>query len=233
MGDIAKLATVLFMISAAAGLAVSFTYKQTKEKIALEKKFREEQALQEVLPEGTSIKKREKTPAIPGTYWAALKDSSIIGYAFKGSAKGYSSTIEFLVGINPEGTILGLTILSQEETPGLGARVKETVSKKYLWNGLLTKRERDTPWFTKQFKGIDVTKDISLDHKSPEWHKLSEEQKKSMQMNNTITAITGATISTEAIKKEIKKVAYAYFSALKEKEDVQLEPDPLTTSDEE
>lgn len=214
MLDTLKLTFSLLIVSAVAGLAIAITYKQTAEKIEYQKILAEQQALTVVFPEGTGIKKQDATSSLPDPYWVGEKEGAIIGYAFKGSSKGYSSDIEFIVAVNPEGTILGLTVLSQEETPGLGTRVQEVVSKKYLWNGLFGKEEKDTPWFTKQFKGIKVTKDIAID-KSSEWHITDDKGKNALLSNNKITAITGATISTQAMCKGIKQYAYKYLSALK------------------
>ena len=225
MVDILKLTFALLIVSAAAGLAIAITYKQTAEKIEYQKILAEQQALTVVFPEGTDIKKEDATSSLPDPYWVGEKEGAIIGYAFKGSSKGYSSDIEFIVAVNLEGTILGLTVLSQEETPGLGTRVQEVVSKKYIWNGLFSEKEKDTPWFTKQFKGIDVTKGIGID-KSSEWHITDDKSKKALLNNNKVTAITGATISTEAVCKGIKQYAYKYLSALK-KNNVIKKDEPL------
>ncbi len=214
MLDILKLTIALLMVSAVAGLAIAIANKQTADKIEYQKIQAEQQALNIVFPEGTIIKKQDATASLPDPYWTGEKDGEIIGYAFKGSSKGYSSDIEFIVGVNPGGTIFGLTVLSQEETPGLGTRVEEVVSKKYIWNGLFIKKEQDNPWFTKQFKGIDVTKDIGIS-KSSEWHTMSEENRKKLLSSNEVSAITGATISTQAVCKGIKQYAYKYLSALK------------------
>ena len=225
MLDILKLTFALLIVSAAAGLAIAITYKQTAEKIEYQKFLAEQQALTVVFPEGIDIKKQDAISSLPDPYWVGEKEGTIIGYAFKGSSKGYSSDIEFIVAVDPEGTILGLTVLSQEETPGLGTRVQEVVSKKYLWNGLFSKKEKDTPWFTKQFKGINVTKDIAI-YKSSEWHIITGESKKDLLNNNKITAITGATISTQAVCKGIKKCAYKYLPVLDAKRDKQLKDKP-------
>ncbi len=217
MADIVKLALVLFIVSMVAGLAIALTNKQTCAKIEEQKKQAEQNALNAVFSEGTSIEKQPSIESLNEPYWIGKKDGELIGYAFKGSDQGFSSHIKFIVGIDPKGVILGLTILDHNETPGLGTRVKEVVSKKYFWNGLLAKKEQDTPWFCKQFKGILVTKNINID-KTNEWHKLKEEQKGNLLVDNSITALTGATISTKAVCSGIKKYAYKYLSALKTEE---------------
>jgi electron transport complex protein RnfG len=64
-------------------------------------------------------------------------DGEQIGYAFLAVGKGYGGDINILVGLNDDTTLKGITIVSQEETPGLGTRITE-------------------PSFTDQFAGLDV-----------------------------------------------------------------------------
>lgn len=49
------------------------------------------------------------------------EDGNEAGYVFTAGAKGYGGTVSVMVGINLEGAITGLEILSHSETPGLGA----------------------------------------------------------------------------------------------------------------
>jgi len=215
MFDIIKLTVVLVVVSVVAGLAIGITNKQTITKIELQNKLAEELALKIVFPEGVTIERCEPSGDLPGPYWVGKKENATIGYAIKGIGRGYSSDINFIAGMEPDGRILGLTILSQTETPGLGTRVQEVLSKKYFWNGLFSKKEADFPWFCKQFKGIDVTRDIKID-KTSEWHLKSSEQKKALLDENGISAITGSTISTRAVSSGIKKYAYLYLNAIKQ-----------------
>ena len=41
------------------------------------------------------------------------------------SDRGYGGRIRVMVGIDPDGTVRGVTVLEQAETPGLGARIRE------------------------------------------------------------------------------------------------------------
>ena len=59
------------------------------------------------------------------------------GYVFKVSPAGYSSNIETLVAVDKKGNIAGLKVVSQQETPGLGAKCQEN-------------------WFQEQFKGVSL-----------------------------------------------------------------------------
>jgi electron transport complex protein RnfG len=45
-----------------------------------------------------------------------------LGKAIKTSENGFGGNLEVLVGFDPEGTILGYTVLQHAETPGLGAK---------------------------------------------------------------------------------------------------------------
>ena len=56
--------------------------------------------------------------------------NELVGVAFKVIApEGYSGNIEIMVGVEPAGTVTGVEILSQAETPGLGARITEPAFK--------------------------------------------------------------------------------------------------------
>lgn len=181
MSDIIKLTATLVIISITAGLAIAFTNGKTVDKIAEQKLQAEQLALKSVFEEGSEISVIEHDTIIGEKYWTSSKGGTLTGYAFKGSSRGFSSDIEFIAGVNPEGKILGLVILSQAETPGLGTRVEEIVSRKYIWNAFSNKDKetKSAPWFTEQFRGITVREDISID-KSGEWHLKTDEDRKSL-----------------------------------------------------
>ncbi|MBD3316965.1 MAG: FMN-binding protein [Chitinivibrionales bacterium] len=215
MTDIIKLALALTVVALIAGMAIAFTHSKTADKIELRQQEARTEALRAVFPEGVEIEAREGSSPLPESYWVAEQNGETVGYAFQASSRGYSSMIEVMVGISPEGTILGLTILSQNETPGLGTRVAEIVSDKYLWNGLGAPKEGEKPWFTEQFAGLDATRDIEIS-KTREWHKASAKERRALKENNAITAITGATVSTKAIAAAVEKDVSRYARALRE-----------------
>jgi len=203
MSVIAKLSVTLLIVASIAGLAISITNSKTTDKIEFQKKLTEKAALKSLFPDGAKIV--SVTDSSKGlNYWIGKKENSVIGYAFKGSGHGYSSDIVFFVAVDSSGTILGLNVVSQSETPGLGTRTQEVVSKKYLWNFFLSKAEKSKPWFSEQFKGIKTAENIII-KKGIEWDKISPEEQKKLAEGNTITAITGATISTRAVLNGVKK----------------------------
>ncbi|MFA7576689.1 MAG: FMN-binding protein [Candidatus Muiribacteriota bacterium] len=74
--------------------------------------------------------------------------SKFLGYVIKIAPSAYSSNIETLIGIDEEGKIAGLKIISQQETPGLGAKCQED-------------------WFMKQFVGLSGD-ELELRGKTPQ-----------------------------------------------------------------
>ncbi len=220
MLDIIKLAVVLTIVALIAGLAIAFTNAQTEEKIERQQRLAQQAALEAVLPKGTEIVEKTGQDPKPQQYWVAVRDGDTVAYALAGSNRGYSSSIQYIVGVRPGGEIVGVNILSQSETPGLGTRVTEEVSKKYFWNGLWGPKEVIKPWFTQQFVGLDATREIELSG-TAEWHTLSEQQRAKLEQRNEITAITGATISTRAVSEGVEKTVSKYLPALTNAEDAQ------------
>lgn len=93
----------------------------TGPKILAQAGAEEEKSLKEIMPQADSFKQTEN-----GYYMAQDKEGKLNGIAFKISAKGYSSTIEVMAGMLADGTITGIKVLSQDETPGLGSKVSDS-----------------------------------------------------------------------------------------------------------
>lgn len=120
----------LVMISLVASLALGGIYNLTKEPIALANKAKEQSAIKEVLPEFDSLVSFKVMPDNG-------KDSMAINRAYKGgvlvgtavgtySNAGYGSTqIQLMVGFLPDHAIRNISVIQQNETPGLGTKMKE------------------------------------------------------------------------------------------------------------
>lgn len=142
-----RYAFTLMLICLISSGVLAFTYKVTHP-VYLERLAEEEKvALAEILPLAADFKEMKYKDY---SYFVGLnKGGEPIGYIIRAQASGYSSTIKMLAGIDEQGGILGVKILSQQETPGLGARVTEM------------RKGEQTPWFTRQFKGKNF-KDLNL-----------------------------------------------------------------------
>lgn len=167
-----------------AGGALALVNIQTKPLIEENRRLAEEKARATVLPDMATY---EEKNAGEFSYWVGYKDdakNTIGGYIFQVAGVGYSSTIEAMVGIDEEGFITGVRVLSQQETPGLGARLEEV------------KYGESEPWFTRQYEDMSVTDEITVD-----------------KDGGSIDSITGATISsralTNAVNKGLREIAAA------------------------
>lgn len=171
-----KLAVTLGIVCIIAAFALGGVYEITKGRIAFERERVMKEALQNVLPRAKNI--IQTTTPEGKVYFRgfAAEDTSAapVGYAILAYGKGYSSTIQALVGVEKSGEITGIQILFQQETPGLGAKAEEVLYG-----------ETDS-WFQRQFKGASGL-EVAVD-----------------KDGGKIQSITGATITSRAVANSIK-----------------------------
>ncbi|TCP95058.1 electron transport complex protein RnfG [Cricetibacter osteomyelitidis] len=61
--------------------------------------------------------------------YIAKKNQQITAYAFETTAPdGYSGDIRLLVGLTPQGEVLGVRVIEHHETPGLGDKIETRIS---------------------------------------------------------------------------------------------------------
>jgi electron transport complex protein RnfG len=83
------------------------------------------QAILDVLPEADYY---ELVDGIRDVYLGITRTGDIAGYAFVGEGGGYQGAIRVMIGVSPDWESLrGVTALSNVETPGLGAKIGDTV----------------------------------------------------------------------------------------------------------
>ncbi len=158
----------LFVICLVATLLLGLTNQVTApiiKQLAIETEIKSRQVVfadaksfgeAEILADGTSVV-------------AALDEAgNLIGHVVVNSAKGYGGDISVMTGVDAEGKVTGVNILSHAETAGLGAKAAEQDF-----------RDR----FIGLIGGITVSKD-----------KAGE---------NSIDAITGATITSRAVTEAV------------------------------
>lgn len=135
-------------VAASAGLAA--TYAVTRERIAEQDRLAQEKAVKSVLPEAASF---EAIPAAElaeaeraggdtpvAAVWTA-KDAGgeVAGWGIQVGPRGYGGPVNLVVGVDRTGKVTGVSVVSMNETPGLGTRVFE--DKKFM----------------AQFRGLDGT----------------------------------------------------------------------------
>ncbi len=133
-----RMVLVLAVITLVASLGLGLVYEKTEPKIAQQKAAQEAEAMRLVLPEascGVFVKCGSDT----FTFYRGYRKpdtTEFAGYVVRAAGRGYSSTIETLVGVSPDGSIRGLKVLSQQETPGLGTKIVEVRSTRTVADAL-------------------------------------------------------------------------------------------------
>jgi electron transport complex protein RnfG len=81
-------------------------------------------AFKEVMPNSVTFKPQLRNGKV-AYYTAYDNQNKLTGFIIKSAERGYSSIIEAVAGLNLDLKITDIKILSQRETPGLGAKIKE------------------------------------------------------------------------------------------------------------
>ncbi len=121
--EIFRVGIILFVITAVAAFVLAMVNNATKPIIAEQESLKMEEAMAEVLPSADAF---EEVPlelsedlAITRIYRA---DTGFVVFA---SPKGYGGEISMAVGMDKEFKVTGISIISQSETAGLGAKCTE------------------------------------------------------------------------------------------------------------
>lgn len=119
--DILVPAVALFVICLVASVLLAITNNVTADKIAQNLVETEKQSRMVVMPEAVSFSEVQgKENGL--TVCEAYDDKQeTVGYVYTTSAKGYGGSVNVMVGIDKDGVVTGIEILSHAETPGLGA----------------------------------------------------------------------------------------------------------------
>jgi electron transport complex protein RnfG len=137
---------VLTVICGTSGFVLSFVNTATEEAREYQLlKYVKGPSIKAVLPEHDNdpikealvlnLGQDEKGKPIEKKLFPGKKGGKLVALAYDTAATGYHGDISVMIGLDPEGTLTGVSIMTHTETPGLGAKVEESV-------------------FTDQFKGL-------------------------------------------------------------------------------
>lgn len=125
MKEIGRLGFILLLISSICSGLLALVNSVTAPAIEKQTELTKQEALKTLIKGAEEFVKVEN---IDNEYVAELyvgrKGTEYMGAVAKTLPAGYGGTIELLVGVDPEGKITGMEILSHSETPGLGANIK-------------------------------------------------------------------------------------------------------------
>ena len=116
---ILKLAGTLFLITAIVALALAGVNSITAPRIDAINAQKTQEAVEDVLPGGGELLPEGSYDNQGGKI--AEVYASEKGYAVKVLPMGFDNTITMMVGVDLEGKVTGITIISHTETAGLGA----------------------------------------------------------------------------------------------------------------
>ena len=114
---VARLAITLLLITAVVAAALAGVNSLTAPVIAQLKADKVQQAIEQVLPGGG-----ESVAFDDNSGWVSAVYQSETGYAVEVTpTTGFNGAITMMVGIDNDGKVLGISVVSQTETAGLGA----------------------------------------------------------------------------------------------------------------
>jgi electron transport complex protein RnfG len=128
------LAVVVACAASAAGL--SLTYAATAEQIAEQERIARDRSLEAALPGSASFEEIDDEDVLEeaedltddvlvAAYCAYDEGGAHIGWGVEVAPRGYGGPIQMVVGLERDGKVAGVSIISNRETPGLGTKVEE------------------------------------------------------------------------------------------------------------
>lgn len=193
MREMIKNTLILMVITLVAGLLLGVVYENTKDVIATQEIEAKKAAYKDVFNEASDFNAMDdfmnvdirnslnqngfEYENIDEINAAVDANGSLIGYVFTITTKeGYGGDITFTLGINKNGTVNGISILSISETAGLGMEADKVLKPQFA------NKKADSFVYTKTGASAE----------------------------NEIDAISGATITTNAITNGVNTGLY-YF----------------------
>lgn len=153
----------------------------------------QERALAESLEsifEGAEDPEFVALPTDERAIWRASSGGQDLGYAARIQATGYGGPIQLIIGVSSGlETVLGIAVVESVETPGLGARIQEEP-------------------FQNQFEGLSTDEPITAVKNQP-----------ADTAENEIAAISGATISTNAVVNAVNAAVPRVLESIENQEE--------------
>lgn len=143
MNETIKLGLILLIVTAVAGGVLALTNSVTAPIIAEQEKAGSFGAFSEIVPEaddfvpideGKLAEIMADNRFVQEVYEAKSGDETI-GYGFKTKSGGYGGDITTVSVISLDGTIVGIRVVENSETPGLGTRVVDDPAYRESYEG--------------------------------------------------------------------------------------------------
>jgi electron transport complex protein RnfG len=112
---------ILFGICFVMTLLLAFTYQTTKPLIDAINIENANETRAAVLPGASGFALIENVELPEGVTEAYKAEN---GFVFTSGAKGFSGTVTYMIGVDSNGDIAGISMFDHDETPGLGTKVQ-------------------------------------------------------------------------------------------------------------
>ena len=119
---IGRLVGTLTGICLAVALLLGVVNQITEPRIDAIQEARQKAAMAQVLP-ADSYEKAGFTAANVTAVYKAVSNGEEIGWVAETSTSGSQGAIEMMVGVDPEGRVTGVSVVSHSETPNIGTKV--------------------------------------------------------------------------------------------------------------
>jgi len=169
--SVLKVALNLTAACIISGLIIAMAYAITNPAAEIQREKMKDLAMRSLAPTA------DKFSEVSGkTGWfAVIKDGKTIAYEIPSESKGYGGAIKMIVAVGIDGKVSGYTILSANETPGLGDNANKAFFKeRFVGKALANLEDKDG--------NLLVEKVPSTDH---------------------VQALTGATITSKAVVRAV------------------------------
>ena len=120
---VARISLILLLITACVAAALAGVNAITAPKIAENTARKTQEAIEAVLPGGG-----EEVDCVDNTGLVSVVYKGESGYAVQVAPMGFNGAITMMVGVDFDGNVLGISVISHTETAGLGAVAAATTS---------------------------------------------------------------------------------------------------------
>ena len=118
-------ALVLVAIITVSVMILSFLYNITREPVRQSQIARETAAMNTLVPGTVSVNEEyiNDGSAVSKIKTGYDANGTVVGYTVTASAAGYAGPVVLMAGFDAAGTLTGVQIINQRETPGLGTAI--------------------------------------------------------------------------------------------------------------
>lgn len=136
-GTYVRIALTLCVITAIVGALLAVVNELTADRIAQNTQNAVNEAISDIFGEceSQSISFDDDTGLVDEVY-SVTANGEFAGFCVYVSSAGYGGDAEFMVGLDPSGSVKGVSVVSHSETPNIGTKVFEDPEYLALYNGL-------------------------------------------------------------------------------------------------